>query len=142
MGQLQELRSWLQNNNNHMIVNNWNPTFMRSYLDSSKTWVLWCSESGLILYCRTWQVLGWILGVIYACKVPYCPSIDLIWNLMKWRWESFNCKMSEWNLKCGLNVISHQQLDGFFSQVRNAKKFLIPVSFSCSTMLMWFVSLS
>lgn len=51
-----------------------------SYLDSSNTWVLWCSDRGLMLYCRTWQVLGWILGVMYACNVPYCPSIDLIWN--------------------------------------------------------------
>lgn len=52
-----------------------------SYFDSSNTWVLWWSDRGLMLYCRTWQVLGWILGVMYACKVPYCPSIDLIWNM-------------------------------------------------------------
>lgn len=40
--------------------------------------VLWWSESGLIWYCRTWQVFGWTLGVTYACRVPYRPSIDRI----------------------------------------------------------------
>lgn len=56
-----------------------NDAFLMSYFESSNTCVLWCNDRGLMLYWRTWQVLGWILGVMYACKVPYCPSIDLIW---------------------------------------------------------------
>ena len=71
-----------------IIQKNWNseviPIWMIwsaliAYFDASNMWVLWWSDRGLMLYCRTWQVLGWILGVTYACKVPYCPSIDLIW---------------------------------------------------------------
>ena len=34
-----------------------------SYLSWSMQWLLWWSDRGLIRYWRTWQVLGWILGV-------------------------------------------------------------------------------
>ena len=72
---------WLlyQTNNKRISFTLNNDTFLMSYFESSNTCVLWCNDRGLMLYWRTWQVLGWILGVMYACKVPYCPSIDLIW---------------------------------------------------------------
>lgn len=50
--------------------------FFCKYLSWSIEWVLWWSESGLIWYWWTWQVFGWILGVMYAWSVPYCPSIE------------------------------------------------------------------
>jgi hypothetical protein len=53
-------------------------------------WLRWCNDNGLMLYCRSWHTLGWTRGVIYACRVPYWPSIDLIF--------SSNCVVLGWHL--------------------------------------------
>lgn len=54
--------------------------YLNPYLASSNTCVLWCRDNGLIWYCFTRQVFGWTLGVTYAWRVPYCPSIERIFS--------------------------------------------------------------
>lgn len=75
--------------------------FIWLYLSWSMLWVRWWRDRGLIWYRRTWHVLGWSLGVTYACRVPYCPSMDLTYKtttVIKCEMHYFFYDASSWAL--------------------------------------------
>lgn len=82
------------------------------YLSWSMLCVRWWRDRGLIWYRRTWHVLGCNLGVTYACRVPYCPSMDLTYKR-----TMFFCYYA---LKCIQNWI----------QITNFKKIMLGICFN------------